>query len=106
MQGDAIDAVNLLTATGARLALTIDDLLNESVQLLRRQYAGRAEEPPVCPRCAHHIPTDEQPGLYSGAISRTDNRTEICSPCGSDEALKGVRPGDRKDGWAIKARFC
>ena len=35
----------------------------------------------VCPMCGKE---------YSGypAISRTDNRTEICSECGEEEALK------------------
>lgn len=34
----------------------------------------------VCPRCKKE---------YEGfpAVSRTDNKTEICSPCGTEEAL-------------------
>jgi hypothetical protein len=28
------------------------------------------------------------PGAYPGAISRVDNKTEICSNCGTDEALE------------------
>lgn len=43
---------------------------------------------PVCPRCEHYIPNDNTPGLYPGATSRTDNATEVCSACGSDEALE------------------
>lgn len=43
--------------------------------------------PNVCPRCQGWIPNNEQPGAYPGAISRLDNTTEICSSCGSDEAV-------------------
>lgn len=28
------------------------------------------------------------PGAYPGALSRTDNRTEVCSKCGTDEAMQ------------------
>lgn len=27
-------------------------------------------------------------GRHIGALSRTDNRTEVCSPCGTEEALQ------------------
>lgn len=40
----------------------------------------------TCPRCNGGIPNDDQRGQYSGAISRLDNSTEICSSCGVDEA--------------------
>lgn len=40
-----------------------------------------------CPTCDGFIPNNETPGAYSGAISRRDNKTEICSACGVDEAL-------------------
>jgi hypothetical protein len=43
----------------------------------------------ICPRCVvNHIPNNDTPGAYHGAISRADNKTEICSACGTDEALK------------------
>jgi hypothetical protein len=43
----------------------------------------------LCPRClSSQIPNDLTPGLYPGAISRLDNKTEICSNCGTDEALQ------------------
>lgn len=42
---------------------------------------------PVCPRCGGYIPNDRVPGAYPGALSRWDNKTEICSDCGSEEAL-------------------
>lgn len=41
-----------------------------------------------CPRCSGPIPNAYAEGEYSGAISRTDNRTEICSNCGTLEALE------------------
>lgn len=40
-----------------------------------------------CPTCDGQIPNNETPGAYSGAISRKDNSTEICSACGTQEAL-------------------
>jgi hypothetical protein len=41
-----------------------------------------------CPRCDHYIPNDDNPGAYPGALSRTDNKTEICSPCGQAESIE------------------
>jgi hypothetical protein len=40
-----------------------------------------------CPTCDGQIPNNETPGAYSGALSRRDNKTEICSECGTREAL-------------------
>lgn len=40
-----------------------------------------------CPRCGGFIPNSAEPGAYSGALSRLDNETEICSGCGQAEAL-------------------
>lgn len=42
---------------------------------------------PICPNCGGYIPNNTHPGAYSGAISRKDNKTEICSSCGTNEAL-------------------
>lgn len=42
---------------------------------------------PVCPKCSGYIPSNENPGAYPGAISRADNKTEICSACGIAEAI-------------------
>lgn len=43
----------------------------------------------ICPRCnSNQIPNNETPGAYPGALSRVDNKTEICSDCGTDEALE------------------
>lgn len=41
-----------------------------------------------CPTCDGYIPNNAQPGAYMGALSRRDNETEICSACGTDEALE------------------
>jgi len=41
-----------------------------------------------CPRCHGHIPNNEHPGAYAGALSRVDNTTEICSACGTAEGLQ------------------
>ena len=40
-----------------------------------------------CPRCGGAIPSWDNPGAHPGALSRWDNMTEICSPCGVDEAM-------------------
>ncbi len=45
-------------------------------------------ETKTCPKCSGFIPNNETPGAYSGAISRLDNSTEICSACGTQEALE------------------
>lgn len=39
-----------------------------------------------CPRCLEPLPKG-----YPGAISRHDNKTEICSACGLMEAIEGVK---------------
>jgi hypothetical protein len=43
---------------------------------------------PKCPRCDGFIPNDKDAGKYAGALSRLDNRTEVCSKCGEIEALE------------------
>lgn len=42
---------------------------------------------PECPRCGGGIPNSQHPGLYPGALSRWDNITEVCSDCGTQEAM-------------------
>jgi hypothetical protein len=42
----------------------------------------------ICPKCSGYIPNNKTPGAYMGAISRRDNKTEICSACGTLEALE------------------
>jgi len=49
--------------------------------------------PNVCPRCGDWIPNNYEPGAYPGALSRVDNKTEICSGCGGAEALEQYLTG-------------
>lgn len=44
----------------------------------------------LCPLCKGWIPNNDNPGLYRGAISRKDNKTEICSACGVLEAREAM----------------
>lgn len=48
---------------------------------------SEALAPYTCPRCLGGIPNNEQRGEYIGALSRADNTTEICSDCGTEEAM-------------------
>lgn len=61
--------------------------------------------PKACPRCSTHdwIPNNKTPGAYVGALSRADNKTEICSACGEDEALKDFFEGgcEPVDAWPV-----
>jgi len=41
-----------------------------------------------CPICNGPIPNAMHEGKYCGAISRVDNKTEICSDCGVREAIQ------------------
>ena len=54
-------------------------------EVLRREIGvmiGMSEYP-ICPKCHGFIPNNERPGEYPGALSREDNKTEICSECGN-----------------------
>jgi len=51
----------------------------------------------LCPICNGAIPTNENPGAYPGATSRFDNDTEVCSACGSAEALTPMFSEEGKD---------
>ena len=58
----------------------------------------------VCPRCLGPVPSAEHVGEYPGALSRTDNETEVCSECGRSEAMEqvfgsGLTP---QSAWPIK----
>ena len=50
---------------------------------------GKFRDPPyhggTCPRCGAPLPWG-----FGGALSRIDNETEICPPCGTREALEGI----------------
>jgi len=41
-----------------------------------------------CPICNGPIPNALDEGKYAGALSRRDNKTEICSSCGVMEAIE------------------
>lgn len=62
-------------------------------------------EPFTCPRCLGGIPNNEQRGAYIGALSRSDNKTEICSDCGTEEAMVDFMqlPISGPDQWPIKS---
>lgn len=68
----------------------------------------------LCPRCeSHHFTPREVRVAEVGeahihrfpypALSRTDNATDICSPCGQDEAMRdwGKLPPIPPDEWPI-----
>lgn len=60
---------------------------------------------PVCPRCGGSIPSED------GALSRADNKTEVCSACGIEETINDLAawekagkpqhyvPGNTKADW-------
>lgn len=52
-----------------------------------------------CPRCGGGIPNAYHRGLYPGALSRADNETEICSNCGSEEAMEQFGNGKLDTSW-------
>lgn len=58
---------------------------------------------PICPRCQGYIPNNDRPGAYPGALSRLDNKTEICSDCGVEEALEEFSRDGITD-WRITAK--
>jgi len=60
-----------------------------------------ALEPNQCPRCGGGIPNSVVPGAYPGALSRYDNLTEVCSQCGTDEAMSnfGFAPVVQRSEW-------
>ena len=54
---------------------------------------AESERGPICPICYNYIPNNQTPGAYPGALARYDNETEICSDCGTAEALAGMMAG-------------
>ena len=63
----------------------------------------------LCPRCQvnYYTPykSDGDPYTYPyPALSRIDNETYICSPCGSDEAVRDWQklPPIPPDQWPVK----
>lgn len=47
----------------------------------------------TCPRCGDLM------GPIPGALSRVDNKTEVCPPCGVSEAFEGMFSELSFDGW-------
>jgi ribosomal protein S27AE len=71
-------------------------LRRQAVSALKKvlKQHGIKTEPPRCPRCAGLIPSEEDAGKYAGALSRLDNKTEICSRCGNIEAIENLVHGE------------
>jgi antirestriction protein len=61
----------------------------------------------TCERCLGLIPNNTTPGAYPGAISRTDDETEICSDCGTDEAYETFQKGNATEQslWPYTSRI-
>lgn len=61
-----------------------------------------------CPTCTGYIPNNAVPGAYPGALSRVDNKTEICSACGEREAMQSwsqqVHRHVREEDYLLGAR--
>jgi hypothetical protein len=53
----------------------------------------------ICPRCQLTELEDERAG---NALSRLDNDTYVCSPCGTDEAMLDVAGIGQRETWPIK----
>ena len=49
----------------------------------------------TCPRCSCGIPNDANRGRYIGALSRRHRFVEICSDCGTAEALDDYFEADQ-----------
>lgn len=65
----------------------------DKAQIIINELLRQAQEDdslPKCPRCGGYIPNDVTPGEYPGALSRWDNRTEVCSACGTEEAMMQI----------------
>ena len=63
--------------------------------------------PKICPRSNDNfIPTNSQPGEYPGAVSRADDKTEICSDCGTEEAIIQYGRGECEptSDWPVRNR--
>lgn len=64
--------------------------------------------PDICPRCkADWIPNNNEPAAHIGALSRADNKTEICSACGEDEAFKDYFDGgcEPVTAWPVQRKY-
>lgn len=57
----------------------------------------------LCPRCCKYL----LPVRHMGAISRSDNRTEVCQVCGTDEAMRNFHglPAQPKEEWPVPLEY-
>ena len=55
-----------------------------------------------CPRCARNEMTDV---LAGNALSRKDNETYVCSPCGTDEAILDFGGIGQLETWPIMRKL-
>ena len=62
-----------------------------------RNIMTNQESAEICFICSGYIPNNETPGAYPGALSRWDNKTEICSLCGSAEAMAPLMSEQARD---------
>ena len=62
-----------------------------------RNIMTNEESAEICFICSGYIPNNETPGAYPGALSRWDNETEICSLCGSAEAMAPILSEQARD---------
>lgn len=62
-----------------------------------RNIMTNQESDEICFICSGYIPNNETPGAYPGALSRWDNETEICSLCGSAEAMAPLMSEQARD---------
>jgi hypothetical protein len=67
---------------------------SKDIQQVVADYRAEDKQLPICPICEGYIPNDERPGAYPGAISRYDNKTEVCSACGTAEGVGMMILGD------------
>lgn len=54
-----------------------------------------------CPRCGENTLRTDRPAL--NALSRADNETYVCSPCGTAEAMEDFLGGERQP-WVLRER--
>lgn len=88
-----LDAAEPLFQTGGSVQVTKSAQALEALNRLRGALDPTHPSDPTptehsCPRCGGRVPNNETPGAYPGALSRTDNITEVCSQCGTDEAMQ------------------
>ena len=59
----------------------------------------------MCPLCSEPIPNRLHAGEYCGALSRRDNKTEICSECGVMEAMEDFNNTPQQLTWQTTGQF-